>query len=79
MVASQQVEAFGLLALQCEQQTDRLQAMRPSVYLVAQEELIIRINVPVDQVFTRRALQVKEPHEIRELPMNISKYLDRSI
>ena len=48
--------------------------MIASVDIVTEEQVVKALNVAV---FRRRAPQVKEPHQILVLPVNISEHLDR--
>lgn len=63
MIATQQEEVFGVFDLVGEKQTDGLQRLLPSVYVVSQEQVV---------AFWGEASVFKEPEEIIVLTVDIT-------
>lgn len=63
MVSSQQKEVFWVFDLVSQQQTDGLQGLLASVYVVAQEQVV---------ALWWKASIFKQPEQIIVLPMNIT-------
>lgn len=63
MVSSQQKEVFWVLDLVSQQQTDGLQGLLPSVYIVSKEQVV---------ALWWKASIFKKPQQIIVLPMNIT-------
>jgi hypothetical protein len=64
MVASEQMNLFGISEFQSQQQSNSFQRLTPSVYIVAQKQVIERLDVSVFQLVTRSPPQVKKTHQI---------------
>lgn len=76
VVAADHVDAVRLLALEREEQAERLQRVRASVHLVAQEQLVVRVDVAAVDFVGRAALQVEELHEVFLLAVDVSEDFD---
>lgn len=63
MVSSQQKEVFWVLDLVSQQQTDGLQGLLPSVYIVSKEQVVA--------LWWKTSI-FKKPQQIIVLPMNIT-------
>jgi hypothetical protein len=68
VVAAQQEEVLGVLDLVAEEQQDRLEALLAAVDVVAEEEVVGR---------GREAAHLKEPDQVRILPVDVADDLDR--
>lgn len=62
--------------LQGHQQADGLQLVTASVNIIAQKQVVVALDI---SSFTRLSPQVKEPHQVLVLAMDIPKHFDRCI
>ena len=76
MIASEQVNFIREFDLECHQKTNRLQRMRTSVHIVAEEEIIVALDIAI---IVGNTPEVEESHQILILPMDVAKDFDRCI
>ena len=74
MVAAYEVHRLGVLYFERQQQADGLQGVGPPVHIVAQEEVVYVGDVPCRG---GGPILVEEPHEVQELPVQVTEDLDR--
>lgn len=60
MVAPEQVDFVRVLDFERHEQAHRFQLMRAPIYIVAEEQVIIRFNVA--NILIRHTPQIEEPH-----------------
>jgi len=73
MVAAQHVDGLGLLALECKQEAHGFETVRASVHVVAEEELVVAVDVSRLQFVAGAALEVEEAHQVTLLPVDVSE------
>ena len=74
VIAADEVHRLGVLDFERQQKADGLKGMGPPVHIVSQKEVVY-----VGDVSSRRwgPVLVKEPHQVQELTVQVTKDLHR--
>lgn len=76
MITSQQVDLIRILNFQRHQQAHRLQLVTATINVVSQKQVVITFYVACFGAW--RTPQIKEPHQILVLAVNVPEYLNGS-
>jgi hypothetical protein len=75
VVAADEVDLFGVDAFEGEEEADSLEGVAAAVHEIAQEDVVEVLDVFLFALFVGRAVEGEETHEVRELPVDVSEYL----
>jgi hypothetical protein len=76
VIPADEVDLFGVDALQGQQETDGFQGVAASINEVSQEDVVEVLNILLLAVLVGSAVECEETHQISELAMDISKDLE---
>lgn len=76
VVATNEVDLFGVDALQGQQKTDGLKGVAASVHKVSEEDVVEVLNVLLLAVLVGGAVEGEETHQVSELSVDVAKDLE---
>lgn len=76
VASSKEVNVFGVLELQCEEQQDQFKTFSSTVNVVTQKQIVGRLNIAQRLVIGWSSEGLKEAIQIVQLPVQIPNDLD---
>lgn len=79
VVAADEVDLFGVDALEGQQEADGLEGVAAPVHEVPQEDVVEVLDVLLLAVLVRRAVEREETHQVGELSVDVPEDLERRL